>query len=273
VQEWLIHPVVQGAILPFLAGLAASALLAPLRLGGLAAVVGFGTAVYLVVGFEFSPLTTIRKVMLIGLIAPAIGVFADLALRPTRLTALLFALIFGAVSIWVFLAILQQKEFAQALLIGGGLAVYVAWLVGFTVSLRDDSVRAGAASFALGLGTGAAAVLAASATIGLYAMALGSASGAFLLVQMVTGRRIVGGITLTLTAGVLAGLLGAATYYLAQLPWYALPVMALVPLAARIPFPAKWPVWGQALASSTTSLAVAAASCFLAWESSRGPLG
>ncbi|TAK46071.1 MAG: hypothetical protein EPO29_00540 [Betaproteobacteria bacterium] len=272
-QEWFIHPVVQGAIMPFLAGLIASALLAPLRLGGLAAVAGFATAVYLVVGFEFSPMTTIRKVMLLGLIAPMIGVAADFAFKPTRYTAPLLALSCGAVSIWVFLALLQQRELAQAVLLGGGVAAYVAWLVGFMVTLRDDSIRAGAASLGLGLGTGVAAVLAASATLGLYAMALGSASGAFLLVQMLAGKRFFAGIAFTLTAGLLAGLLGAASYHLAQLPWHALPVMALLPLAARLPVPAKWPVAGQAVAVSGVTLALAAVSCFLVWQASRGSPG
>lgn len=272
-QEWLINPVVQGAIMPFLAGLVASALFAPLRLGGLAAVAGFATAVYLVVGFEFSPMTTIRKLMLLGLIAPVIGVAADFAFKPTRYTAPLLALSCGAVSIWVFLALLRQKELAEAVLLGGALAVYVAWITGFMLVLRDDSVRAGAASFALGMGTGVAAIFAASATLGLYALALGSASGAFLLVQMLTGKRAFAGIAFTLTAGLLAGLLGAATYHLAQLPWYAIPVMAVVPLAARVPVPARWPVWGQTAAIAALALAVAAVSCYLVWASSRGSAG
>jgi len=273
VQEWLIHPVVQGAMLPFLAGLVASAVLAPLRLAGLAAVAGFATAVYLVVGFEFSPMTTVRKAMLLGLVAPVIGVAADVAFKPTRFAAPLIALLSAAASVWVFLAVLRQKEIAQAVLLGGGVGAYVAWLVVWMLALRDDSVRAGAASLALGLGTGVAAVFAASATLGLYAMALGSASGAFLLVQMLTGRRTFAGVAFTLTAGLLAGLLGAATYHLAQLPWFVLPVMALVPLAARVPVPAKWPVWGQATGISVLPLAVAAAACFLVWQSSRGSPG
>ena len=259
--------------MPFLAGLVASALLAPLRLAGLSAVAGFAAAVYLVVGFQFSPLTTVRKIMLLGLLAPAVGIAADRAFKPTRMTAPLFGVIVGAASLWVFLAVLRQRELAQAILLGGGTAIYVAWMVGVVLTLRDDSVRAGAASFALGLGTGVAAVFAASATLGLYAMALGTASSAFLLVQMLAGRRTYAGITFTLTSGLLAGLLGAATFYLAQLPWHALAVMALVPLAARVPVPARWPVWGQVIAISIPALAVAAVSCFLAWQSSRGPSG
>jgi hypothetical protein len=169
--------------------------------------------------------------------------------------------------------LLRQKELAEAVLLGGALAVYVAWITGIMLVLRDDSVRAGAASFALGMGTGVAAIFAASATLGLYALALGSASGAFLLVQMLTGKRALAGIAFTLTAGLLAGLLGAATYHLAQLPWYAIPVMAVVPLAARVPVPARWPVWGQTLAISALALAVAAVSCYLVWASSRGSAG
>lgn len=259
--------------MPFLAGLVASVLLAPLRLAGLSAVAGFAAAVYLVVGFEFSPLTTVRKVMLLGLIAPAVGIAADLAFKPTRITAPLFGVVLGAASVWVFLALLRQRELAQAVLLGGGTAVYVAWMVGLSLTLREDSVRAGAASFALGLGTGVAAVFAASATLGLYAMAFGTASSAFLLVQMLTGKRTFAGITFTLTSGLLAGLLGAATFYLAQLPWHPLAVMAFVPLAARVPVPARWPVWGQVVAISTLTLVVATMSCFLAWQSSRGPSG
>ncbi len=272
-QDWLIHPVVQGAVMPFLAGLVASVVLAPLRLAGLSAVAGFAAAVYLVVGFQFSPLTTVRKIMLLGLIAPVVGIAADMAFKPTRTTAPLFGLILGAASVWVFLTVLRQRELAQAILLGGGTAIYVAWMVGLLLTLRDDSVRAGAASFALGLGTGVAAVFAASATLGLYAMALGTASSAFLLVQMLTGKRTFAGITFTLTSGLLAGLLGTATFYLAQLPWHALAVMALVPLAARVPVPARWPVWGQVIAISMPALAIAAVSCFLAWQSSRGPSG
>ena len=259
--------------MPFLAGLVASALLAPLRLAGLSAAAGFAAAVYLVVGFQFSPLTTVRKIMLLGLIAPAVGIAADLAFKPTRMTAPLFGAILGAASVWVFLTVLRQRELGQAILLGGGTAIYVASMVGLVLGLRDDSVRAGAASFALGLGTGVAAVFAASATLGLYAMAFVTASSAFLLVQMVTGKRIFAGMTLTLTSGLLAGLLGAATFYLAQLPWYALAVMAFVPLAARVPVPARWPVWGQVIAISVPALAIAAISCFLAWQSSRGSSG
>jgi len=273
VQEWLIHPVVQGAVVPFLAALIAGLLFAPLRLAGLCLAAGFAAAVYLVVGFQFSPLNTVRKLLLLGLAAPALGVVADLALRPTRAAGPVAAVICGAASIWVFLALLKQKDLAQALIAAGATAAYVGWQVGAVLALRHDSVRAGAAAFALGLGTGVAAVFAASATLGLYALAFGTASSTFLLLQMIGGKRIFAGMTFSLTAGLLAGLIGAAAVYLAELPWTALAVLAAVPLAARIPVPDRWPVWGQVVALSALTLAVAAGSCLLAWQASRGPSG
>jgi hypothetical protein len=272
-QDWLIHPVVQGVLFPFLAGLAVSAILTRLRLAGLSAVAGFATAIYLAVGFQFVPLTTVRKIMLLGLLAPVIGVAADLAFKPTRVMTPLLAAIAGGASVWVFLILLGQRELPQAMLAGSATVVYVAWITGAVLALRGDAVRAGAASLALGLGTGVAAVLAASATLGLYAIAFGTASGAFLLVQMIAGKRTFAGMTFTLTVGLLAGLLGAAAVYLAQLSWHVLAVMAAVPLAVLVPIPVRWPVWVQAITLSIPALAVAAAACFFAWHASRAITG
>jgi hypothetical protein len=272
-QDWLIHPVVQGVLFPFLAGLAISAALMRLRLAGLSAVAGFAAAVYLAVGFQFTPLTTIRKIMLLGFVAPAIGVAADLAFKPTRVATPLLAAIAGIASVWVFLAMLGQREAAKAILAGGATVAYVAWMTAAVLSLRGDAVRAGTASLALGLGTGIAAVFAASATLGLYAIAFGTASGGFLLVQMILGRRAFAGMTFTLPVGLLAGLIGCAAVYLAQLPWHTLAVMAAVPLVARMPVPGRWRVWAQAVAVSLPALAVAALGCFLAWQASRGGAG
>jgi hypothetical protein len=266
VQEWLIHPVVQGAIIPFLAALVVGLLAAPLRLAGLCAVAGFAAAVYVAVGFQFSPMTTVRKLVLLGLLAPVIGVIADLAFRKGWTSVLALAGACGAASIWVFLAILRQWDLAPAVIAAGATAAYVAWQVGTLLVLREDPVRAGAAGFALGLGTGAAAVISASATLGVYAMAFGTASSAFLLMQMIAGKRIFAGTAFALTVGLLAGLVGVAAVLLAKLPWHALLVMALVPLAARAPVPARWPVWGQIVAISALASVVAAGSCVLAWQ-------
>ena len=272
-EELLNHPAVQGGIAPFLAGLAVAALFAPVRLAGLAAVAGFAVTVYLVGGFSFVPLTATRKIVLVGLVAAAAGVCVDLAFKPTRATGALLGVLFGAAAAWVFWTVLAQKPMNEALIRGGTVVAMVAWLVAACYALRDAPVRAGAAGLCLGLGVGIAAILAASASLGQYGMAVGAACGGFLLVQMIRGRTIAAGATLTLVIGVLLGLIAGGTLMLAALPWYALPVLALVPLAARIPLPAGLPVWGEAVLSSLLAGIPALAACFLVWQSSRSSPG
>ena len=272
-QDFINHPAVQGGVAPFVAGLLVAALFAPVRLAGLAAVAGFATTVYLVGGFTFVPLTATRKIVVVALAASAVGVFIDLAFKPTRAASPVLGLAFGAAALWVFWSVLAQKPMNEMLVRGAGVAMFVAWLAGFTHSLRERPVRAGAAGLGLGLGGGIAAILAASASFGQYGMSVGAACGGFLLVQMIRGRAIEAGTALTLSAGVTLGLVAAGAMMLAELPWFALPALALVPLAARIPLPAKLPVWGEAILATLLAGIPAAAACYLVWQSSRGSPG
>lgn len=271
VEELLNHPAVQGGVAPFIVGLAVAGVLAPLRAGGLAAGAGFLTAVFLISGFQFSPLTATRKLILLGMLAPVIGLVADLAFKPTRATGPVLGAIFGAASIWVFVSVLKQKPVSEAALMGGAIALLTAWLVAATYSLRDQPVRLGAAGVVLGVGVGVAAVLSASASFGQYAMALGAGAGGYLLIQMVLGRVQAGGAAFALAIGVTGGLLAGASFLLAQLPWIALPLLALIPLAAHAPLPDRAPVWAQAMLASFYAALPAAAAWYLIWQSSRGP--
>jgi hypothetical protein len=269
-EDLLNHPAVQGGVAPFIAGLVVAAVLAPLRAGGLAAGAGFLTAVWLVSGFQFSPLTATRKLIVLGMLAPAIGLVADIAFKPTRATGPVLGAIFGAASVWVFFSVLKQKPAGEAALLGGGVALLTAWLVAATYSLRDAPVRLGAAGLFLGLGAGVAAVLAASAALGLYGIALGAGAGGYLLIQMLLGRPMAGGAAFALAAGVIAGLLTGAALFLASLPWIVLPLLALIPLAAHAPLPRKAPVWAQAVLTSIYAAIPAAGAWFWIWQSSRG---
>src|SRR3989442_13179300 len=86
-QEMLANPLVQGGLAPFVAALIVAALLAPFRLGGLAVVAAFATAVYFIAGFTFAPLTATRKIILLGLAAPLAGIAIGFAFPPARLAA------------------------------------------------------------------------------------------------------------------------------------------------------------------------------------------
>jgi hypothetical protein len=271
-NDWISHPAVQGGVAPFLAALAAAAVLQFARLGGLAILAGFATVAMLLNGFAFSPLTATRKMILLGLSAPVLGVLADFVLRDERWIRAGIALLCGAVVPWAFLAVLDQRSSAEGYAVGAGLFAYVAVLVALTAGLRADGVRAGAAGLALGLGSGICAILSASALYGLYGIALGAAAGGFLLVSMVRGKAIAAGWTFACPAGLVAGLIGAGSLLLAQLPWYSLPAMLLVPLAARIPAPVS-PVWLRAIATSVYAFAAAAVPAGLAWYASHGGAG
>ena len=132
--------------------------------------------------------------------------------------------------------------------------------------LADAPVRAGAAALALGVGGGIAAILGASATYGLYAIAIGAGAGAFLLVQMLTNRRTAAGATLVLPAAAGSALFAAGAVLLAKLAWYALVPLVLVPLVARLPVPERAPVWLQAIILSVYAFTAAAVSWVLAWQ-------
>ena len=272
-QELLNNPIVQSSVAPFAIGLIFAGLFFPLRLAGLAAGAGFLATVWMMGNFGLTPLTATRKIVVLGVAAPVLGVLADLAFKPTRATGPLLGVLFGAGSIWVFWSVLSQKPPAEAALLGAGVFALLLWTVGFTVSLQQDPVRAGAAGLGLGLGAGVGAVLGASALLGQYGMALGAACGAFLLLVMILGKRVAAGATFTLTASVVAALLASGAMLLAQVPWTSLAALALVPLAVRLPIPEKSPAWLQAIVASLYSLAVAAGACFLAWQAGRGPSG
>ena len=73
-----------------------------------------------------------RKVILLGLLAPLVGIVMDFALKRGRTLTVVVALACGALAVWVFWSVLRQRPAGEALLVGGGMAVFVAWLVGST---------------------------------------------------------------------------------------------------------------------------------------------
>ena len=268
-QELLANPVIQSSAAPFLVGLLAAAILFPVRLAGLAAAAGLFAAIWLIGAFDFEPLTATRKIVVLAALAPVLGVLADLAFKPTRATGPVLGALFAAGSIWVIWSVMKQKPTQEAAVIAAGVFAFVLWTVAFTVSLQDQAVRAGSAGLFLGLGTGAGAVIGASALLGQYGIALGAACGAFLLLAMILGKRVYAGATFALTASAASALVAAGALVLARLPWSSLGVLALIPLAVRLPLPEKSPAWIQAILASLYALAPAAGACALAWQSSR----
>jgi hypothetical protein len=269
-DELLSHPAVQGGVAPFVAALAVAVVFRPLRLGALAALAAFLTCVYFVSGFQLTPLTATRKIFIAVSGAAAVGLAIDFAFKPTRFGWLLVAAAAGAAGLWVFWPLLSQKAASHAWLFGLTVALGLAFLAGFAQQqLSGDGVRAGAAALALGIGVGIASIFSASASYGLFGIAIGAGAGGFLLPQMIRGKKALAGATFTLTAMVAGGLVGSGAMLLAQLPWHSFLVLALIPVAARLPGPKTAPVWLQAVLFSLYSFVIAAVACVLAWPSSQ----
>jgi len=245
----------QAGLAPFLAGFAVTLVLFKLRLGGLAAAAGFALTAWLIGEIQLEPLAVKRRLVLLALGAPVLGLVIDIAFRPGRTTAYLLGVFFGCASLWVFGNVLMQRPPMIAFLFGGGIVFFVAWTVAFTAGLQDDSVRAGASGLGLGLGVGTAALVLKATPFWELGLALGAASAGLLLAQALLGRRIDAGLVFCLTAGVLASLAAAAALLNSRLGWTELAILALVPLAARLPLP---------VLSTFACGAAAAASAYLA---------
>jgi hypothetical protein len=180
--------------------------------------------------------------LMIGLIATAVGVALDyLPSRRRYLPALLF--ISGAAAvIWVIWPVLTRRDGTEIWLLAAGGAVYVGWLSVSAEALRHRALPGLVALAALGFGTGLVVLFGASALLGQMALAVGSAAAACLLLGLFGRTFIVGSVAL-LPGMLLLGLLGYAGLVYARAPWYALPVLALIPLAAQIPVPADKSKW------------------------------
>ena len=253
-EAWLQHPAVYAGLAPFLAAFIVALALYPLRVDGLAAAAGFFVTAWLIGELQLVA-TTNGKLMLAALAAPALGLVADFAFRSGRTTAYILGVAFGCVALWVFSSALWQKPVLQLFIAGGGIVLFVAWTVAWTATLHADSVRAGATGLGLGLGAGIAALMAASAPVGYLAVGLGAACGGFLIVQMIFSRRVDAGLVFCLAVGVQGALVAAAALLLGRFGWLELAILALVPLAARLPVPPRWPVWTQVVLASVYTLA------------------
>lgn len=263
------HPAVQAGLIPFVVALASAELFQRLRLSGLAIIAGFAATVYFASDFGLAPLTETRKIVWIGIAASA------LALPLTLLTWTHWRVLLTAsaaiATVWTFWALLQRQELIDALRWGAGCALYVAWLVFWFDALRDKPVAAASAGLGLGAGTGLASLFAAASLSGRFALALGAASAAYLLIQVITNSRLPCGRSFTLPLSLIAGLTACHAVLSAQQPWYSLMALGLIPIAALAPIPEKWTVKLQSLVLSLLACVCATGAVYLTWNRGVAP--
>jgi len=265
-NEWASHPIAQSIIAPLIVALIASGLLNRLRLSGLAVIAGFCATVYLVADFNFEPLSAIKKIILSGPIAAAIGLLLDLTSNTWRFMRYLIVIACSNVVLWMLWPVLQQKEIQEATIYGIGIVTYVTCVAILMDRLATKPARAGAAGMGLGIGIGISALFSASSLLGQLGLAIGVACSAYLLTQLMSGKPYFCGRTFTLPLSLLCGLIAPATMMLAQMSWYCLPVLAAIPLVAQVPLPRNWSLREQIIVLSILTLIIGTASILLAWS-------
>jgi hypothetical protein len=213
-----------------------------------------------------------RKTMLVGLLSPLVGIVADAYPQWSRRIAAGLVVTMGLISIWVFMTVLQNSSGTSAVIAGAGIAAFVAALIASMLRLRHDGLRCGAAGLGLGLAVGIAGVFSASIGALVAGVAIAAACGAMLIVQTVLSRTLVPGFTGALPVGVLTALIAAGTQQLALLPWYALPLLLLIPLAVSLPAPTRGLSIARAVTPAAYALAAAAIPIGVALYAARGTL-
>ena len=263
-QELFNHPAIQAGLAPFLIALISAELFQRIKLSGLAIIAGFAITVYLASNFAIEPLTAVRKIVLLGLLSALLALL--LTLLHSRWLSWLLPIVAGAAAVWTVQRVLQQQAPQAALLWGAACAAYVAILVWGMDKLSEEPLRAASAGTALGIGTGGAALVGASALLGQFGLALGCAAAAHLLIQMVSNRPLPTGRTFTLPLAMIAGLTGCVAVLSAKLPWYALPILAGIPLVAGlVPLPNQ-SVRIQSLLLTLLTLAFAGGAIYVTWR-------
>jgi hypothetical protein len=269
-QDLLQNPMVQAGIAPLVVALAVALALWRTRHAWVAVIAAYAVAMALSSGISFSPLTAGRKVMLLALLAPVLGAALD-RLDAARLRALpaVLSVLGGLATLWVFATLLGQREGGERLLAGAGMVAFVGGFVYLSLRLREQGAAGGAHGIAAGLGVGVAALLSASVGYLTGGVALAAGTGAVMLLQFVFNRTAAPGYTGMLPLAVAPALFATATVMLAQLPWYALPLLAAVPLAAAWATARVQAVRAQ-LAVACAAAAVAALPFVLvAWNATR----
>ncbi|MEK6747892.1 MAG: hypothetical protein AABY83_01640 [Pseudomonadota bacterium] len=270
--ELINNPAFQGGVAPFIVALVGA--LALSRLGwfwtGLAMMAGYFTTVALTIGFTLVPLTAMRKVIVIAVVATIVGVLRDaLATRVRWLSWIVAA--FGAIAVlWVIWVVVDRTPGVDGVLLAVGGVVYGGWMAYMYDHLRVQREQIAVAATTGGLTTGLAALLGASALLGQMGLGLGMAAAAT-LVSFVGLRRGHAGAVMAVPAGVMIGVIGFAAVVYAKLPWYCLPMLAMVPLFGRLHPPQSWPTWLQALVWLAITGAPGLIAVYFTW-SAEGPV-
>jgi hypothetical protein len=266
-SDWLNHPAVQSAVIPFVVAFVIAWLLRPHGgvLAGLGWAVACGIAVYFIAGFQWSPLTSTRKVIVAGAAALALGLVVEFVLRGRTARYWLLALFGAGTALWLIWPLALGKHGRELWLFAVPAAAYGAWLVAGLEGLNSRPVNLVVASLALAAATAFAALLGASALLGQLGGAVAAAVGAYAVVFLASGE-FQPRSPFSAPVAAASALIGLAAVVYAKLPWTALVALAAIPALAQLPVPRGWGVLPRGLLAALYTFPAAAVAIALTWR-------
>jgi hypothetical protein len=254
----------QAGILPFVVALVLAFPLARSRWLAIAQVAGFAVAATLAAGWSLESLTSTRKLAIVGV--AVIALCAAIEWKPVqwRRFGAVACVALAAATVWMLWRLLAQKDLGPAALAATLAAGYVLLQTALALHAGEDPARSAASGAVLGFATGIVAILGASALLGTFALAVGSAAAATLAVQFFRGRAAPVGRSISLPAAAVAGLAGVNGVMTGELPWYALLPLLLIAPIGRVA-PATLTARIRCIAAFVLCLIPAAAAIALAW--------
>lgn len=188
-------------------------------------------------GLADVPLIWVRKVVAVGIIVFFLGLLLDrMEMRPNLLRSVLFGSGMVAAA-WVFvpeLKVMMDRNPSNTLLVAIMVTFYPAWLTWGLGEIRIRPIAVYTAITLLGVGTGIAAVFADAELAAELALALGIASGAGVYLTVVARWNLPSGLTITMPAGIILGLLGATAFFSARLSPISMVALSLIPFVLMV---------------------------------------
>jgi len=276
-MDLLNNPALQASAIPFVVALLLGVALAATRYLALAVVSGLVAVLALTIGFAPMPLTAVSKLWVAIFTLALTGLALEAAdVVATRRVIVVVAAGAGVATVWMLLRVLENQETAAlAWAAAGGAFVLSFATTGSALAAGTaSSLRAAVVGACLGWGSGVLALLGASTLLAQLGLAIGTASAAVALVQLLRGREAPLGWTLILPSAVAAALIGVLAAATAELRWYCLIPLPFAPLTSRlVPAGALQRPWPLAVATGLATLLPIALAVGLAWWSAALPVG
>ena len=236
-MDLLHNPALQASAIPFVVALLLGVALATTRYLALAVVSGLIAVLALTIGFAPVPFTAVSKLWLATLAAAlAALVLEALGVVASRRAIVAVAVGTGLAAVWMLQRVLANQETTAAAwaLAAGAFVLTFATTASAITTGATSSLRAAVIGAGLGWGSGVLALLGASALLAQLGLALGSASAAVALAQLLRGREAPLGWTLVMPPAMAAALIGALAAATAELRWYCLIPLPFAALASRL---------------------------------------